>query len=208
MKVKDILFITFFLSGLFFFATRNHAQDIRFGVQGGFDITSATGGSTGVGFHVGGVVELPVYNDLVAFEPALNVGMKTAGRDFLGGRKTHRIVTIDLPLLFSYHINLSPEVMIAPQLGPFVGFGLLGSLNTKNGQVSTSSDLFSEPENYQRLNYGISAGGYIRLKQHFQAGIAYEYPLADFKKSFLSDNNTNHSAIRLSNIRVTVCYLF
>lgn len=207
MKVKDILLIVFFLWGLFFSATRNHAQNIRYGIQGGFDLTSVTGGSVGTGLHVGGIIELPVYNDLVIFEPALNIGLKTAGRDFLSGRETHRLVVVDLPLLFSYHIELSPEVLIAPRLGPFMGFGILGSLNTKNGEISTSSDLFSE-QDFQRLIYGISMGGYIRLKQHFQVGIAYEHPLADFKKPFLSDHNTNHSAIRLSNIRITISYLF
>lgn len=207
MRVKNILFIFATLLALFPLTPRNAAQNIGFGLQGGIDITSVTGGAVGVGIHIGSVAEIPLYGDRLTFEPAINIGLKTAGRDFLSTRQTYRVGMVNLPLLFAYHIPLTPEVVISPLLGPTVGLGLFGSLNTKDGSNSNGKDLFSELE-YQRWTYGVSFGGYIRLRQHFQVGVTYDCPLADFRKSFISADHAAHTVIRLSNMKITVSYLF
>jgi hypothetical protein len=88
-------------------ATFANAQDMKFGVKGGFNSASSDGGGSASGFFLGGLVEFSLADKLV-LQPGLNYHTFSAN----GGS----VSTLSVPVLFKYNVAEKINLLAGPSL--------------------------------------------------------------------------------------------
>jgi hypothetical protein len=96
-----------------------HAQSVQFGVKGGVNLATfsgkdATGATTLVGFHGGGLVSLPISSDF-SVQPEVLYSMQGAKDPSAGGQIN--LSYINVPVLAKYTIFQGFSVEAGPQAG-------------------------------------------------------------------------------------------
>lgn len=134
-----------------------NAQEIRIGAKAGVNLATFTGDSftgfdTRVGFHIGGLVEIPL-SEKFSVQPELLYSQK--GSEFFNS-ETH-LSYIDIPIMAKYHIIRGLSV----ELGPVPSF-LVKAEQTKSGEDIDVSDYTKS------FDFGI--GG----------GVSYQLPMGVF----------------------------
>lgn len=175
------------------------------------DRSSDASESTGnlIGFHIGTVVDIGI-NEFFYIQPGITLTKKGGereseryssgdGREQITESKiTCALYYLDIPVLFSLKGKLNDNLALRVQAGPYVGFGLFGSLEyeyedkyngVRRSEKEEIKNVFSpstkeKAEGFKgisRFNAGISIGGGIEFSGIY-AGLSYNYGLTNLSK--------------------------
>ena len=175
--MKKIVFVVLAL----FVAGTGYTQ-IRFGAKAGVNILDYVDKADGkkldiykskVGFHFGGVVEIPVA-EMFAVQPELlfvNSSVKMEGSGISVGTVTVNRIQVPVNAKLKYGVDNLKLIVTA---GPYIGFGVGGK--TKIGDLST--DIYGDNSNMKRFDAGLGAGIGVEVGK-FAFNIGYQLGLAN-----------------------------
>lgn len=186
----------------------------RFGVQAGVNLSSITDMKTHVGFHAGVTTEIPILWGL-QFNPGVLYSMKGTSDDVtvLGATAKTDITThhISVPLFFSYKLNLTGSLVIAPHVGPYIGYGLGGSAKTTlNNKEISNTDVYGDAAASLKANAfecGMGIGVNVQCG-NIQVGAGYDLPFTNFTDEVTAAGIKVADATKMSNVRISLTYLF
>lgn len=193
----------------------SNAQQVKFGVKAGLNISSLNGGDsyygsygTKVGFHIGGLAEIKI-NDKFSIQPELLYSLKGTdlsygyGYGYYGYGTSNKLNLsyIDIPVMVKFY----PIQRLSAELGPNVAF-LMSAKGLKydaaTGTTDTTGDI---KDNYNTVDFGMNIGAGYELKQGIMFQLRYNIGLSDVSKSQnLQKNYTDKNAV----IQLSVGYKF
>lgn len=150
-----------------------NAQETRFGVKGGLNLSNWAGGDVRdtkalVGFHVGGFAEIKIIEKL-AIQPELlfsTQGTKIDGGTFLGDFDV-KTNYLNIPVLAKYYIVEKFSVEAGPQLGIL---------------LSAKSDGEDVKDGFKTVDFGFNLGAGYHFTENVSVNLRYTIglsPLAD-----------------------------
>ncbi len=185
--MKKLLLFT--AVAIFAFVNANAQGEFRIGFKGGVNIASVGGDNTfGVGsfgsrtgFHIGGLVEIPI-SEKISIQPELLYSMKGSNYDFSSGDTDIKLDYIDVPILGKYHIieGLSGE------FGPVIG--VLVKADADDGDETVDIKEF-----YKSTDIGLAIGASYRLPMGVFFSLRYNKGLTDINDdSEITAKNQNN----------------
>ncbi len=151
-----------------------NAQEVKFGVKAGLNMTTITGGEfsggTKAGFHIGGLAEIKL-TDKFAIQPELLFSTKGSSYAFFGIDVDQNLSYVDMPVMAKYFVieGLSIEA------GPNVGFLVAAELKGDGEDVDNKDDLKS-------VDFGLNFGAGYELKNGLMFQARYNIGLADISE--------------------------
>ncbi len=186
---KNILIIALFISALFS-SLLAQEDEIRYGAKVGLNIASIKGDtfegvslSSRVGFHIGGVVEIPI-SDVFAIQPELlfsTQGAKSKDSDsdefdeVVSFETITKLNYIQLPVMAKYYLSNVLEGL-SLQGGIQAGFLLSAEAEASGGGDSSSVDV---KDSFSAVDFGINLGGGYQHETGLFADIRYNLGLAN-----------------------------
>lgn len=185
------------------------AQTPRFGIKAGMNIANQNvkisymgmsadrNGEAIVGFHIGGVADIPL-SPKFSFRPELLLsgkGSKFKGTDDNDNPTTATIrpYYLEMPLNFVFHHTFPTQLQFFTGFGPSIGYGIFG----KGKSNGVSDDIFQDG-GYKRFDFGLNLLAGIELKSgltlsaNFTPGLANIYDGEDVAgASDIKFRNTN-----------------
>jgi hypothetical protein len=144
-----------------------NAQETRFGVKGGLNISTVGGDAEGVsslvGFHVGGFAEIKIIEKL-AIQPELLFSTQGAKEKFFGESYNTNLNYINVPVLAKYYITDKFTVEAGPQIG-FL--------------VSAKSDDEDVKDLYKSIDAGFNIGAGYNFTENLSVGVRYYFGLSN-----------------------------
>lgn len=207
-----------------------NAQKLRFGVKGGFTLSTVTGieyydNSVTFddldykpGFHIGAFGQF-MFTEAMGIEAGLYYA-QTGGeksRKFGGSQKVKLDIKtsyIQLPVLFMYKFKLSPDFYLYPSSGLYFGYGVGdGKVKIKTSQPGnseqTTSDFFGD--DMRRFDIGFVFAANIQYK-HLLASLSVEPGILHINKDTDLYYNYRHydDKYRMYNnsFKLSIGYLF
>jgi opacity protein-like surface antigen len=142
-----------------------NAQETRFGVKGGLNLTNFTGGydtKSLVGFHVGGFAEIKVM-DKFFIQPELLYSAQGAKFDSPFGDYDAKLNYLNIPVLAKYYVTKEFSV----EAGPQIGFLL-----------SAKADGEDAKDFYKSTDIGFNLGAGYNFTENLSVGIRYTVGLS------------------------------
>lgn len=200
---------------------------IEYGVRAGLNISDIAGKYTGegmsvkidnkslAGFHVGGVVAIPITNGFYV-QPGLmfsSKGARTVDKES-GEGYSYKDVTkmfpvyMEIPVLASFRADIVDDVKLHVNVGPYFGVGLGGNITgkyewTEDGESGSEkydsypffgkSDENNERGNMKRFDLGLSFGAGVALWEHYYVGIKYDLGLVNMATKEISNYVKMHN---------------
>lgn len=154
-------------AALFAFGLAN-AQEAKFGLKAGLNMSNLTGDIEGtsskVGFHVGGFAEIKI-SDKFAVQP--EVLFSTQGADADGG--SYDFNYLNVPVMAKYFV----AEKFSLEAGPQVGFLMSAKINPDSGEeVDIKDELKS-------IDFGLNFGAGYDFTDNFSAGLRYNVGLSN-----------------------------
>ena len=194
----------FFTIAVFFFINNTiTSQNIVYGVKGGINISKFNSNSNNpfsqydgkVGFHVGGLVEIPL-SEKFSMQPELLYSLQ--GTNINSGERVIRLNNLQLPIMAKYYIVKRLGLEAGPVLDYLLSAKLVGDLNSEDGrEVKDITDI------YKTLNVAIGAGASYTLKTNLFFGLRYNFGFLD-----ISDDTFNEVTLRTRALQVSAGYFF
>lgn len=159
------------------------------------------------GFHIGGIVDIPI-NDVLSFESGLLLstkGFRYEDEDMGFNVKIKaNLYYLDIPLTLKASHELSEGVKMFGAFGPYVGFGLSGNVKgtvefqgnkeTEEEDVKWGSD---ENDSLRRLDMGLTFGGGVEING-IMLGISYDLGLANISTFQENGTTTKNRVLKFS----------
>lgn len=177
-----------------------NAQQTRFGVKGGLNLTNFVGGDVEntnslVGFHVGGFAEIKIIEKL-AIQPELlfsTQGTKVDGGAFFGDYdiKTNYL---NIPVLAKYYIVEKFSVEAGPQLGVL---------------LSAKADGEDIKDGFKTVDFGFNLGAGYHFTENVSLNLRYTIglsPLAD--DADIEDEGDYYDSAKNSVLALSFAYKF
>lgn len=156
------------------------------------------------GFYAGVSFTVPVSAG-INFTPGIYYGYaaKSNAADLIittlsGKREDH---FINVPLLFSFGLNLSPDFRFFAYAGPSVSFGVASMVTGTLGTSSSSYDRYKEDSNLNRFDVMVGGGAGVEIMNRFRINVGYDFGMLN------RYNNTN-TAYRRNQLTAGVAFLF
>lgn len=172
-----------------------NAQETRFGVKGGLNISTLGGDASGVsslvGFHVGGFAEIKIIEKL-AIQPELVFSTQGAKEKFFGEKYNTNLNYLNIPVVAKYYITKEFSVEAGPQIG-FL--------------VSAKSDGEDVKDIYKSIDAGFNIGAGYNFTENLSVNLRYYLGLAnvvdtndDYEdwEDFVDSYRVNNNVISLS----------
>lgn len=209
------------LAAMFFVGiTASSAQEIRemfgsdqkgkilYGIRAGLNVSNLAGEygpdsgdeldfDSRVGFHVGGVVDIPITNGFYV-QPGLLFSTRGAKDKYSYSESgyseeatsKYRPIYLEIPVLASFRADVSSAVNVQVNVGPHFAFGLGGqckeAYNDSDGNSeSVKYPFFGESTDKEdhfgakRFDFGLTFGAGVMLWEHYYVGIAYDFGLVN-----------------------------
>ncbi|AWK02804.1 PorT family protein [Flavobacterium crocinum] len=160
-----------------------NAQDIKFGVKGGVNLSNFTGdiedASSKVGFHVGGFAEFKL-SDKFAIQPELLYSAQGAKFEDSFSKEKVSMSYLNIPIMAKYYIidKLSVEA------GPQAGFLLSAKSNWEssyNGKVASGKDNIKDI--FKTTDFSFNVGAGYDFTENLSAGLRYNFGLSNISDS-------------------------
>ncbi|MRT15778.1 PorT family protein [Vitellibacter sp. q18] len=196
--MKKLLLFT--AVALFAFTTAQ-SQEFRLGAKAGVNIASIGGDYVGgldsrVGFHVGGLVEIPLAGKF-ALQPEILYSAQGAKYGYFGYDEKIQLDYVNVPIMGKYYIIEGLSVELGPQVGVLV--------NAKfKGEDEDGSYTEDAKDGYKSLDFAVGIGASYRLNNgiffslRFNKGIMdisedeeYYDPYDDYYYSYTYKNQNN-----------------
>ncbi|SHG85478.1 porin family protein [Flavobacterium defluvii] len=174
-----------------------NAQQTRFGVKGGLNITNFSGDNDSnalIGFQVGGFAEIKVIERL-SIQPELLFSAQGASFDAIGNNNDidYRLNYINIPVLAKFYITKQFSVEGGPQLG-FL--------------VSAKRDGNDVKDAYKSTDLGFNFGAGYNFTDNFSVGIRYTVGLSNVR-DYDTDNIDDYiDSPKNSVLALTAAYRF
>ena len=156
------------------------------------------------GFYVGGSFTVPVVSG-INFNPGVYYGYaaKSNATDLIittlsGKREDH---FINVPLSFSYGLNLSPDLRFFAYAGPSISFGIASKVSGALGNNKSSYDRYQENSDLNRFDVMLGGGIGVEVMNLFRLNVGYDFGMLN------RYNNTN-TAYRRNQLTAGVAFLF
>ena len=192
-----------------------NAQEVSFGVKAGVNFANIGGDDIGdnksrTGFHVGGVAEIAISENL-SFQPELlysSVGTKFKYVESEGGfvgkyENQYMLDYITLPLMGKYYVMEG----LSLEFGPQVGF-LLSAKNKYEGSVTgegvneSSSGKTDIKDSIKGIDFGLNIGAGYKLPSGLNFAARYNLGLSNVND--INNNTKIHNGV----IQLSVGYMF
>ncbi|MDR3286922.1 MAG: PorT family protein [Prevotellaceae bacterium] len=178
------------------FTKRNDTQGVQFGVRAGLNFPTLNGeqdegNSSYLGVHFGLIVDIPLSSNLY-IQPGLyleNKGCIYKYYDYEDGANVsvrNGLAYIDIPVLLSYRIDLSDALQLHLNAGPFVGFGVFGTITYTwsmpgYGDETDKDDAFGKDSSFSTFDTGLSLGAGLSFGKIY-CGLKYDFGLVNIMK--------------------------
>ncbi|WPO79283.1 porin family protein [Flavobacterium sp. KACC 22761] len=173
----------------------SNAQDTRFGIKGGLNITSFTGGgywdtSSLVGFQLGGFAEIKII-DRLSIQPEVLFSTQGARLDNL--HFDSKLDYINVPVLAKFYITKQFTVEGGPQLG-FL--------------VSAKNDGHDAKNDFKSVDTGFNFGAGYNFTDNFSVGIRYTVGLSNIADYNVDNIDDYYDSPKNSVFALTLAYKF
>ncbi len=154
--MKKLVFVTVLLSLMTYKST---AQDgMRFGAKAGLNVSSLGGDAVysydaKLGFHAGGVLEIP-FSDKIIIQPEALISLQGSGGFF---QDDLNFVYLSIPVVAKYNVWDALYIEAGPQVGLLLS-------NNLDGNTFGTGQNFDETNG---LDLGLTVGAGYRLNENF-----------------------------------------
>lgn len=175
-----------------------NAQETRFGVKGGLNITNITGDSDTnalVGFQVGGFAEIKIIERL-AIQPELLYSTQGASYRLIGGHDSSlelKLNYINIPVLAKFYVTKQFTVEGGPQLGFLVSAKYFGK---------------NDKDSYNSTDLGFNFGAGYNLTDNFAIGLRYTVGLSGVYDKNYDDVYDYYESAKNSVLALNLSYKF
>jgi opacity protein-like surface antigen len=179
-----------------------NAQEVKFGLKGGINLSTFTGDvgstSTRVGFQVGGFAEIKV-TDKFSVQPELLYSAQGAkekgGVDVNGDMQSAEVIYklgyINVPIMAKYYVADKFSLEAGPQIG------FLTSSKAEAKILGFSKEVDME-DAVKSIDFGLNFGAGLDFTENFSAGVRYNLGLSDINNEKDSTNKIHNSVFSLS----------
>lgn len=173
------------------------AQEVRIGAKAGLNLATFTGDAltgldTRAGFHIGGLVEVPI-SEKFSVQPEILYSEK--GSQFFSDKVN--LSYIDLPVLAKYHIIKG----LSAELGPVASF-LVNAERVQRGKETDVS------ESTKSFDLGIGGGISYRIPMGVFFSVRFTKGLMNISKPDTSDGYSYNSKVQNNVFQISAGYSF
>ena len=157
-----------------------NAQEIKFGVKAGPQITNLTGddmyddADSKFGFHAGVYANIKFGGDQFAFQPELLFSTQGAKTDILGEDFKFNLTYLNVPLMVKWYAYEGFNV----EFGPQVGFNMSAKVKGELLGESFNEDI----DDIETIDFGLNIGAGYELESGINFGIRYGLGLTEITK--------------------------
>ncbi|MFC0776542.1 porin family protein [Flavobacterium sp. HJSW_4] len=176
-----------------------NAQQTRFGVKGGLNISNVVGGDvdnnkTLVGFHVGGLAEIHVVEKFY-IQPELLYSAQGAKFDGpFGSDGDLKLNYLNIPVLAKYYIV---DKKFNVEAGPQLGILLSAKGNGEDVKDYTRS-----------TDFGFNLGAGYSFTENFSVGLRYTIGLSPISDNDIDNSDDYYNSAKNSNLQLSLAYKF
>ena len=198
-----------------FFSTEKSDQGVTFGIEGGLNLSSATGdleADSRTSFNVGLAVNIPLMQSLY-----LKTGLYYTDKGAKEKEGTDEVSIgagyLEIPVLASYRYDFGSGTQLQVNFGPYFAYGIAGKVkNTyyddyEEMNYTDKYDTFGDEGLLKRFDAGLHIGTGVTIANHFYVGLGYEFGLTNALNESLDEEFGELSA-KTSNFFVNVGYTF
>lgn len=210
-----------------FFSTEKADHGVTFGIRGGLNVaglsTEAVKGEknylsskSGIGYNAGVNIDIPIVKSMY-IQTGLYWTVKTAKMEnsYRSEYHTYKFNPsfIEIPLLASYRYDLSNNIQLQVNLGPYFAYGVAGKFKYGDDNETLFNDTkdrnYKYPKYLNPFDIGIKIGTGITINRFF-VGISYEKGLNNIahKERYSFADNWDLQSIKTHNFSVNVGYDF
>lgn len=195
--------IIFTAAAVFAFAFTN-AQDVKFGLKGGLNLSNWTGDTEGadlksrVGFNAGAFTLIKL-SEKVSLQPEVLYSAQGAKIDDFTvnvdgvnytGDVNFNLSYINVPVMFKYYVAEKFNLEVGPQIGFLTS---AESVTKLNGYSQT--DTQDVKDSFEKVDFGVNFGAAYDFDTHFSAGVRYNAGLSNIAKTEPGDDTKMHNSV-------------
>jgi hypothetical protein len=188
------------------------AQEFKYGVTAGMNVSKPSNYNSRVGFSVGAKGELSFANSIyvgaglsLSSKGGKSDGYYDATKKISSTWKTMPYY-LEMPVYVGYKAPVAENVKLFGNVGPYIGLGLFGKNKVTNEAaekktVTTTDNVFKD-KLQERFDWGFGANVGVELFNHYQVSLGYSLGM---KNVYKKDTNLD-SKNRVFNI--SFAYMF
>jgi hypothetical protein len=165
--------------------TAGHSQVIRWGVQGGLNLSGGIAKETGVvikgdpavGYGLGVLADISLANPRWSIRPALSFQHEASNADIFDNGTYIRVNYFNLPIDVVYHPDFAEKRWVFG-LGPWFAYGLSGKY-TQGGATYKIDFGSSDLNDAHHLDFGLDALAGYQLKPDMMLTAKFDFGLKD-----------------------------
>jgi opacity protein-like surface antigen len=171
-----------------------NAQEVKFGVKGGINLSTLTGdienASSKVGFQVGGFAEIKL-SDKFSVQPELlyslqGVKIEESIPEFdLNFKSTDNLSYLNIPVMAKYYVAEKFSLEAGPQIGFLLS--AKSDFTDISGDKATSGDI-DVKDDYKSIDFGVNFGAGFDFTENLSAGLRYNLGLSNIAENVEGEN--------------------
>lgn len=177
----------------------SNAQETRFGIKGGLNISNVVGGDVDntkslVGFHVGGFAEIHVVEKFFIQPELLYSAQGTKYDGAFGSDADFKLNYLNIPVLAKYYIiDKKFNVEAGPQLG------ILLSAKAEGEDIKDFT---------RSVDFGFNIGAGYSFTDNFSVGLRYTIGLSPLTDEDVDNADDYYDSAKNSNLALSLAYKF
>lgn len=176
-----------------------NAQETRFGIKGGLNISNVVGGDVDntkslVGFHVGGLAEIHVVEKFFIQPELLYSAQGTKFDGPLGTDGDIKLNYLNIPVLAKYYFI---ENKFSVEAGPQLGILLSAKAEGEDIKDFTRS-----------VDFGFNIGAGYNFTDNLSAGLRYTIGLSPLSDDDIDNADDYYDSAKNSNLAIFLAYKF
>lgn len=170
------------------------AQETRFGVKAGANLTTFTGDvedlDSKVGFHVGGFAEIKL-TDKFAVQPEILFSTQGAKYKEPGYEEKTNLSYLNIPVMAKYYV----AEKFSLEAGPQIGFLLSAKAKFDGDGESGDEDI---KDGLKSIDFGVNFGAGYDFTENVSVGLRYNLGLSNISDAEVGDGKIKNSVFSLS----------
>ncbi|MBZ4037679.1 PorT family protein [Flavobacterium sp. 17A] len=177
----------------------SNAQETRFGVKGGLNISTVVGGDVDntkslIGFHVGGLAEIHIVEKFYIQPELLFSAQGTKVDSDFGGDATLKLNYLNIPVVAKYYIvDKKFNVEAGPQLG------VLLSAKAEGEDIKDFT---------RSVDFGFNIGAGYSFTDNLSVGLRYTIGLSPLSDRDIDNTDDYYDSAKNSNLQLSLAYKF